>query len=334
MPKRRFYGQGAYSSALFPLLVLAVSLASVPTQAACTLRAGEAVPSVVLPVRHEARHEHTSYYAGLLQLAMDKTEEGDGPCRVKIHDEIKPQARRYRDLERKAGTDVIDATSTAARSERFLPIPVPLLKGLMGYRISLIRTEDRDRFTQIKTLEDLKPLVAGQGEGWSDVDIFRTNDLKVVTADQYEALYRMLKEERFDYFPRGAQEVLDEFANFDTDSLMIEPNLVIAYPSPVYFHVHKDNTALAERIETGLKIAVEDGSFDEFFYAHPLVRDVFDKLRLEERTFLYLCDPDQQLPETLSDSDTWLKPWPEDTCGSTQSTSSEEQEQAKTPAER
>jgi hypothetical protein len=130
-----------YSS--LPLLAM-VSVAGWLTSwaaplAACTLKEGEKVPTVNLPLRHEARHDHTDFYEGLLTLALQKTVDDYGPCEVRIHTEIKPQARRYQSLAEQQGIEIIDATSSPERSERFRAIPVPLLKGMMGYRILFIR---------------------------------------------------------------------------------------------------------------------------------------------------------------------------------------------------
>lgn len=297
-----------------PALWLTATLAPLASEAACTLRDGEDVPSVLLPLRHEARHDHRSYYEDLLQLALDKTEAEYGPCRVTVPENYKPQVRRYLDLERKTGADIIDATATPERSERFRAVPVPLLKGLMGYRLFFIRESDKEAFSNIQSLDDLRAFRAGQGESWFDATLLKAHDIPVVTAPKYESLFRMLQAERFDFFPRGAQEILDEQANFDTEGLIIEPDLLLAYPSPVYFYVHKDNVALADRVETGLRRAVDDGSFDRFFNGHPMIREVFTELNLFERTTLYLCHPHHQDPALLQQPDAWVRPWPKGLC--------------------
>jgi len=232
---------------------------------ACTLKDGEEVPTVNLPLRHEARHDHSDYYVDLLTLALKKAAQDHGPCQVRIHDVIEPQARRYQNLAEQRGIEIIDATSSPERSERFRTIPVPLLKGLMGYRILLIRAGEQERFSSVSTLQELQQFSAGQGMLWPDVARLEHNRISVVAAHNYPSLFRMLRAGRFDFFPRGTQEILDEMKNFDTEGLVIEQDLIVAYPSPVYFHVHKDNIALAEQVETGLRRAVEDGSFDEFF---------------------------------------------------------------------
>ena len=186
-----------------PVLWLTVTLVPLASEAACTPRDGEEVPSVLLPLRHEARHDHRSYYEDLLQLALDKTEAEYGPCRVAVPKGYKPQVRRYLDLERKTDADIIDATATPERSERFRAVPVPLLKGLMGYRLFFIRESDKEAFSNIQSLDDLRTFRAGQGERWFDVQVLRMHGIPVTTTSKYESLFRMLRAGRFDFFRAG-----------------------------------------------------------------------------------------------------------------------------------
>ncbi|WP_111642957.1 type 2 periplasmic-binding domain-containing protein [Marinimicrobium alkaliphilum] len=272
------------------------------------------MPTVVLPVRHEARHDHTGYYTGVLQLVLDKTREDFGPCELRIHDDIIPQTRRYMYLAQDLGIDVVDATSSDERKERFRTIPIPILKGLMGYRVSFIRAKDEAAFRAIDSIEALGEFQAGQGTTWPDVDTLRHNGLPVVTAHNYASLFRMLLAQRFDYFPRGAHEILDEIANFDTEGLMPEPSFILAYPSPVYFHVRRDNVALAERIKTGLQRAIADGSFDEHFYNHEIIVNTFEQLQLDKRKVFFLCNPAYRESPWLDDDRYWIHPWPKDLC--------------------
>lgn len=282
-------------------------------QAACQLREDESVEQLILPLRLEVRHDHRHYFLDLLQLALDKTTEDHGPCTAVLADEAKPQARLYQDLTHKQGAHIIDATAGPERDQRFRAIKFPLLKGLMGYRVAFIRPEDQAAFAAVEDINDLRDFTAGQGEGWLDVDVLRLNGIEVTTTRSNDSLYRMLRAGRFDFFPRGAQEVLSEAKSFDTKGLAIEQNLIIAYPWPVYFYVHKDHNLLAERVETGLMRARKDGDFDTFFNTHPLSRDVFAELKLDQRRTIYLCNPIHSDRQLLARHDAWIKPWPPQT---------------------
>ena len=74
---------------------------------------------------------------------------------------------------------------------------------------------------------------------------------------------------RFDYFPRGLYEVWGEQKVNADKNLVIEDSLMLYYPAPIYFFVNKKNVALANRIERGLRIAMQDGSFDKLFFSIP-----------------------------------------------------------------
>lgn len=74
-------------------------------------------------------------------------------------------------------------TSTSKGLEtEYQPIRIPIYKGLLGYRIFLIRKEDQPKCSKVRTLADLKGLVAGQGQYWSDTEILRKAGLTVATS--------------------------------------------------------------------------------------------------------------------------------------------------------
>jgi len=296
------------------IVILPLLLSSDPASAACRLSPSSTTEQLVLPLRAEVRHDHHSYFVQLLQLALDKTAKDYGPCDVVLSQRAKPQARLYQELSRQENIHIIDATVMPERNERFQAIPFPLLKGLMGYRIAFIRADDQPRFNQVRTLEDLRAFRAGQGDTWFDVQVLRMHGIPVTTTSKYESLFRMLRAGRFDFFPRGAQEVMSEAESFDISGLAVESSLVLAYPWPVYFYVNKEHTLLAERVEEGLMRARADGSFDEFFRNHPLIVTVFEQLNLEQRTQFSLCNPQHSDPLLLQQEGAWIRPWPENLC--------------------
>jgi hypothetical protein len=66
-------------------------------------------------------------------------------------------------------------------------------RGLLGYRLLLIRADDQARFAKVRTLDDLRHLRAGLGKGWADVNIFEASGVEVVEGSNYEGLFGMLK---------------------------------------------------------------------------------------------------------------------------------------------
>jgi hypothetical protein len=107
----------------------------------------------------------------------------------------------------------------------------------------------------------------------------------------------MLSAGRFDFFPRGAPEVLTELAQMQDLPIALEKELVVIYPTAIYYFVSRDNEVLAKRIETGLKMMIEDGSFDEFFNSHPVIVSALETLKLNQRRAIYLNNP--FLPSTV-----------------------------------
>jgi hypothetical protein len=78
-----------------------------------------------------------------------------------------------------------------------LPVKEPIYRGLLGLRLLFILALN-EKFRKIKSLKDLKPYVAGHNVHWSDFGVFDNNGLKVVSSTNYEALFEMLKHDRFD----------------------------------------------------------------------------------------------------------------------------------------
>ncbi|HEY7886527.1 MAG TPA: transporter substrate-binding domain-containing protein, partial [Cellvibrionaceae bacterium] len=102
-----------------------------------------------------------------------------------------------------------------------------------------------------------------------DARVLQANNLPHVTGPRYDALFRMLKAGRFDYFPRGLYQIKNELNTYADWGFTIVPNLALHYPNAIYFFVAKDNNALAERIAKGVHIAKADGSFDALIDSFP-----------------------------------------------------------------
>jgi len=169
---------------------------------------------------------------------------------------------------------------------RFDYIPFDMHAGMLGYRVFLIREEDQAKFRQVKTLDDLRSFTGGFGSQWGDFKVFGLNDLPVVGAANTSVLMSMLQHEIFDCFHRGLHEAWVELA-FETQQnkgLVVEESLALRYPFQVYFWFHPENQELKQRFETGLLLALQDGSY------HRLFSEYFDetvqKARLDKRTII------------------------------------------------
>lgn len=222
----------------------------------------------------------------LLKLALDKTEEMHGAYKLIPFVLDKIPERLNKSVKTGQWHDITTSISTNQLEQTFLPIRIPLLKGLIGYRLFLVNKNDKYKFKSINKLEDLMHLKAGQNKGWPDTQILRDNGIQVVTSSEYKYLFDMLKRERFDYFPRSIMEIFSELNLHD--DLAIAENIAVYYPAAFYFFVNKNNIELANRIEKGLRIAIADGSYDETLLKIKGYRWAFEQLKNTKRNVIKL----------------------------------------------
>ena len=173
----------------------------------------------------------------------------------------------------------------------FIPVRVDGYRGLMSLRFFIIREGDQPRFSAIRNIEDLRRIKLGQGRSWKDAEILEASGLTVERATKKEGLFYMLDGGRFDAFPRGATEAWSEADAHQELNLTVEKNLVVKYPLPTYFFVHKGHEKLARDIQYGLDRALEDGTFDRFFYGNERVKAFLSEANLEDRRVIEIKNP-------------------------------------------
>lgn len=241
-------------------------------------------PESLKDVRHLYRFE-------LLKLAMEKTRAVYGDFDIVYSETEMAQSRALIELESNGAIDVIALPSNLEREKRFLSVRIPIMKGILGYRIFIINRDKRDQFKKIRSIAVLKKLKAGAGHDWADVPILESNEIPVEKGGKYEGLFYMLSAGRFDYFPRGVNEAWKEVEDRKEKlkDLVIEDSLALYYPFPVYFFVNKNNSALAGRIEAGLKYAINDGSFENLFNRY--FKSYLAKADLKNRKIFILKNP-------------------------------------------
>ncbi|MGQ0798604.1 MAG: hypothetical protein ACT4NL_00625 [Pseudomarimonas sp.] len=218
---------------------------------------------IVHPRGESSIDDRVHYPLAVLRLALQRS----GSAYV-LHPNTTStqQSRSLRMLEH-GGLDVAWSMGTEKRAERLLTIPIPIDRGLLGWRLLLIRRGDAARFGAVHDLNDLRRLRAGLGHDWPDVDVFRDRGLPVVDSPNYEGLFEMLARDRFDYFPRSLVEIFAELEQRQTMGLEIEPALLLRYRAGLYFFVCRERRELAQLIERGLRASMTDGSFDALFEA-------------------------------------------------------------------
>lgn len=243
----------------------------------------------------------------ILNTALMKTVPEFGPYELKPSHSRMNEARYMLDLQKGEEVNVAWSATSVEKEQAYLPIRIPLRKGILGYRILLIAKDAQKRIDQVHTVEDLKKIMVGQGIGWGDVDLYRSNGLTVTTAN-YDNLFRMVAANRIDIFPRGVNEVLPEYEHYvkENPNLAIEKNLLIYYPWPFYFFFNKADVALHDRIEAGLGKMIKDGSFDAIFKKYN--RRMIQQLDLKSRRIITLNNTLLPKETPLNIPEFWFDP--------------------------
>jgi len=236
---------------------------------------------------HDTFHrERDQYFVDALNLALEKNGKP-----YHWNPIAKANQVERRDIANiSSGETDVYWLHTSKRVEQVIsPIRIPLFKGLVGWRIMVVRRDDKDLLHPVKTLSDLKVFRFVQGNDWPDTEILRANGLRVTTSVEFGALYRMLHHERAELLPRSPLEIWNELEDTETTGAVVDEHLVLVYPSAYYFFVADENKTLHQAIENGLNTAVADGSFNALFcryFANQLVR-----AKLETRNVIHLDNP-------------------------------------------
>jgi hypothetical protein len=271
----------------------------------CSLATPLPSTTVRYNIRPELTESNQEYYLDLLTLALEETKNDYGAYQLEAMVMDITQGRTFTLVEQQQYIDVIWTMTSIEREQRLLPIRIPLLKGLMGYRIFIIRKGEQAKFSAITQLEQLKSLYAGQGYDWPDSTILKHNGFNLLQAGS-NSLLAMLRKKRFDYFPRALHEPWKETQG--VDDVEIEQELLIKYPAPFYFFVNRNNSQLAKRIEEGLHRAIANGHFDKLFYQHEVTKGLLDKVAIAKRRVFSIENPllSEESRAILNNQALWL----------------------------
>ena len=236
------------------------------------------------------RNYDTAPVDKILQLALDKTPDLLPATQIQRSRAMEYDEAIHSLLTEDGDITVLSAASSVSNDTELLAIRFPVLKGLLGYRLCLIRKNEQALFANIVTLHDFmeSDLQICQGSEWPDTAILRRNGLPLATSQSYSNLFDMLSNKQCDCFLRGAQEIIPERDSWHTQ-FEIEKSLVLFYAQPGFFYVNKSNPQLAARIELGLLRALDDGSYHQLF--SQLMGAQLEELDLENRAVLQLANP-------------------------------------------
>lgn len=163
---------------------------------------------------------------------------------------------------------VTPARLQLVREGRLRMIPIPLDRGLLGYRINLLLDSRRDMLAAVRSADDLRRFSMGQNVGWMDVEVYRgagipTKEIKD-WADGEFAL--QMEAGLLDLFPLGLEETLTHFLPHfrkKFPQLTIDPHVIIRYPwyRFVWVSPKADADEVYAALSRGFEMLVDSGEF-------------------------------------------------------------------------
>ncbi|MBL9215320.1 MAG: ABC transporter substrate-binding protein [Opitutaceae bacterium] len=292
----------------------------VPRPAAAWLLAGLAAGCLVAaepgPMRYlyhppeSALDRRYEYQWRMLELALERTVPEFGPYEMKPSAMMTERRQRHELMHATGALTLMYLSPTPELEARLWPVRIPIDKNLGGYGVFLVRREDLPKLAAVREADQLRAFTFGLGQDWVDVGILRASGLRVVTGSSYDGLFEMLANGRFDLFPRGAVEILDEFEQRRArlPNLAIEPGLVFYYPLPMYFWFSRtpEGRRLAARVDAGLRALLADGTFDRVF--DEFQREKIRRLALGARRIIRIENPNLGPETPFADRRLWFDP--------------------------
>lgn len=229
-----------------------------------------------------------NFYMDALVWVLDKS--GAEYELIQTEHSMSSQVRKVA-LVRNGDLDVMYAGTTVEMEEALEPVRFPITRGLIGSRVFIINKKYQDEYRYIKGIDDLKKYSGVLSFGWPEKEIFEAVGLKQKEQLYADIFYGINQGSRY-YFPRGILEAYSELIDKKTlENLVVEENILLRYRSAVLFFVHPDNKKLKAILEEGFRKGYEDGSYIEFLYNHPLIKESFVKSNLDNRLVIEIANP-------------------------------------------
>ncbi len=286
------------------LLVLCISILIF---AGFTESSGRAQDIVKVVLKQSAIDLRGDYKFSLIKLILEESRDRYGPYEFRFN----PPITRNRALLEMFYGDKINLYTAPADREweaKTIPIRIPIRKGLLNFRILLINKDKKSEFAKVKLNADLQKFQVGLRTGWTTTKVMRALKFDIVTSPTYDGLFKMLDRHRFDFIPRGINEVFGEYEvrSKTHKNILIEPHLLMSMPMPVYLYVAPESRRLAERIRYGFNKIRNNGKFDALFnktYSKSIAR-----AKLAERKVLRVGNPLLSKQTPLNDDTLWFFP--------------------------
>lgn len=247
--------------------------------------------------------QKSQYPVKLLSLALDQT---GVKYRLVPTEKSMEHHRSIVQLTENREVNVVWSVTNIEREQNMLPIRIPIFKGLIGWRMFMIKKENAEAFKQIKNLQELTQFKPIQVLTWADTKILQSNGFDVITPRSYEDVFSMLNQQQGDFLPRSLVEVWAEMStDMVAEDIIVEPTLGVRYPAAMYFFVNVNDKILARLLTDGLEKAIASGEFDTLFNLE--FNDELKQANLKDRFFYELDNPLLPPKTPLERKELWYK---------------------------
>ena len=216
-----------------------------------------------------------------------------------------PQSRSLKQIIHNDEVNVAWTMTSQQREKELLPVRVPIFKGLYGWRLLVTTQNKQKKLSSLKKIDDFKGIHFIQGHDWPDTQVLLDSGLTVSTSIEYSSLFNMLIKGRGDVFPRSLLEVETELNTIKGDAkLTTLPQLILQYPSAIYFFFSKDTPELAYAVENGLAVMRKNGEFDRLFNAYH--RSAIEHADIKNKIIIRLENKNLPLLTPLDNTSLWF----------------------------
>ena len=211
-----------------------------------------------------------SYKEEVLRLALAHTVDDYGAYKITTDAPRMNALQARKQLSTGKLLNVFIALTNEDWEKEAITIKIPVRKGLLNYRLLLVHKDDLPLFDKIKTIDELKALTAGLLFGWSTTTMMKEQGFRIKKGNNYDGIFKMLDMHRFNFLPRGLNEIFDELSQRKDilKNVVIEPHLALYIDAPSYIFVSPKHPRIAKRLEEGFERMIKDGSFDALFHKY------------------------------------------------------------------
>jgi hypothetical protein len=220
--------------------------------------------------RPASANDHRREYAlALLKAVLQRTEREFGPWRIDQAPAHMERRRLFAALKDGRWVNVTAYPSSADWMRELRAVPVPIDMGLQSWRLALIDKHSQPQFRSLD-VPQLKMLRAGANSAWVSYRTLQEAGFSVVAGGNYDGLFDMLMAGRFDYLPRGVNEIFRELDTHRREypDLAVEDSFLLHDQVPSLFFVSPHTPRLHARIAAGMEAMLKDGSLERFVLRH------------------------------------------------------------------